>query len=84
MTKSKSRVLAPKPPAGEKLKGPASYFPSIEKTYGKPVQHWLDLVVSLLDGREHMEAVGVLKTEHGLGHGHANAIVAFVKAALAK
>lgn len=84
MAKSKSRVLAPKVPPGEKLKGPASYFPSIEKTYGKPVQHWLDLVVSLLDGREHMEVVAVLKTDHGLGHGHANAIVAFVKAALAK
>lgn len=23
----------------EKTKGPASYFPSIEKTYGKPVAH---------------------------------------------
>ena len=25
----------------EKIKGQASYFPSIEKTYGKPVAHWL-------------------------------------------
>jgi hypothetical protein len=29
-----------------------------------------------------MEVVGVLKQTHGLGHGHANAIVAYVKAAL--
>lgn len=83
--KKKSRVVAPSPPgAGQKLKGPASYFPSIEKTYGKPMQHWLDVVVSLLDEHAHMEAVSVLKTEHGLGHGHANAVVAYVKAALAK
>jgi hypothetical protein len=26
----------------DKIKGPASYFPSIEKTYGQPVEHWLD------------------------------------------
>ena len=32
------RVLAPEPPAdGAKPKGPASYFPSIEKTYGRPI-----------------------------------------------
>jgi hypothetical protein len=79
------RVLAPEPPAdGSKPKGPASYFPSIEKTYGKPVQAWLDLVVEQLDaGKLHMEVVAWLKTEHGLGHGHANAIVAYVKAKLA-
>ncbi|MBK8213140.1 MAG: DUF4287 domain-containing protein [Myxococcales bacterium] len=82
---TKRRVNAPPPPkAGEKTKGPASYFPSIEKTYGKPIQHWLDLTVSLFDEHAHMPAVGALKSEHGLGHGHANAIVAYVKAALAE
>jgi AcrR family transcriptional regulator len=79
------RVVPPAPPPkGGKLKGPASYFPNIEKTYGQPIQHWLDLTVTLLDDHAHMEAVGVLKGEHGLGHGHANAIVAYVKASLAK
>jgi hypothetical protein len=79
------RVLAPEPrPDGSKPKGPASYFPSIEKTYGTPIQEWLDLVVEQLDaGKSHMEVVTWLKTEHTMGHGHANAIVAYVKAKLA-
>ncbi len=61
------------------VKGPASYFPSIEKTYGRPVGEWLDLVRrSPLE--KHMDVVAWLKTEHGLGHGHANALVAHVRA----
>jgi len=62
-----------------KVKGPASYFPSIEKTYGKPIEHWLALVRST-ELTKHMEIVDWLKAEHGLGHGHANAIVAHVRA----
>jgi len=69
---------------GEKPKGPASYFPNIEKTYGKPMQHWLDLTADRLDAEPHMKVVEWLKGEHGLGHGHANAIVAYAKAMLAK
>ena len=63
----------------EKPKGPASYFPSIEEKYGHPIEYWLD-IVRRLDGMKHMEMVSRLKTEHGLGHGHANAIVAYVLA----
>lgn len=78
-----ARVIAPDL-CGEKPKGPASYFPSIEKTYGRRIQEWLDLVVPELDaGRPHMEVVDVLKHDHGMGHGHANAIVAYAKAKLA-
>jgi hypothetical protein len=60
----------------EKVKGPASYFPSIEKKYGQPVEHWFKILRDAGD-LKHMELVGVLKTEHGLGHGHANALVAY-------
>ena len=63
----------------DKPKGPASYFPSIEKKYGQPIGHWLDLVGNVRD-MKHMEIVAWLKREHGLGHGHANAIVAHVLA----
>jgi hypothetical protein len=62
-----------------KTKGPASYFPSIEKKYGQPVSHWIKLVQSQKD-MKHMELVNWLKSDHGLGHGHANAIVAHVLA----
>jgi hypothetical protein len=60
----------------EKVTGPASYFPSIEKKYGQPIDHWLRLV-DQQSGMKHMEIVHWLKAEHALGHGHANAIVAY-------
>jgi hypothetical protein len=59
-----------------RVKGPASYFPSIEKTYGEPINHWLDIVQQAGPLR-HMALVSLLKTEHKMGHGHANAIVAY-------
>ena len=58
-----------------KMKGPASYFPSIEKTYGKPIDHWMG-VLKKAGQLKHMEFVALLKSEHKLGHGHANALVA--------
>ncbi len=63
----------------ERITGPASYFPSIEKTYGQPIEHWFEIVRAAPTSK-HMELVALLKTEHGLGHGHANAIVAHVRA----
>jgi hypothetical protein len=59
----------------KKIKGPASYFPSIEKKYGHPITHWLNLLETV-SGKKHMEMVAWLKTEYGMGHGHANALVA--------
>ena len=70
-------------PPSEKLKGPASYFPSIEKKYGQPIEYWLSLVEKRQD-MKHMELVLWLKSEHGLGHGHANAVVAHVMARRSK
>lgn len=63
----------------EKVKGPASYFPSIEKTYGQPIAHW-EQVIADAGALKHMELVAHLKTEHGLGHGHANALVTWCMA----
>ena len=63
----------------EPVKGPASYFPSIEKKYGQPVQHWFDLLEQVRDLR-HMEQVAWLKEQHEIGHGHANALVAYWRA----
>ncbi|MFH8794211.1 DUF4287 domain-containing protein [Streptomyces sp. NPDC017941] len=57
------------------VKGPASYFPSIEKKYGRPVAEW-EALIRASELSKHMELVAWLKSEHGLGHGHANALVA--------
>ncbi len=62
--------------AEKKVTGPASYFPSIEKTCGQPISHWL-AVLDGMRGKKHMEMVCTLKSEYGLGHGHANALVAY-------
>ncbi len=66
-------------PPENKPQGPASYFPSIEQKYGQPIEHWLGLVGNLRP-MKHMEMVSWLKEEHGFGHGHANAVVAYVLA----
>ena len=59
--------------------GPASYFPSIERTYGEPVEHWIELIRAHAPA-PHLELVDWLKADYGLGHGHANALVAHVRA----
>ena len=58
----------------EKVKGPKSYFPSIEKTYGKPISYWMAQLDDVRDAK-HMDQVAHLKAM-GMGHGHANAVVA--------
>ena len=61
--------------ADDAVKGPASYFPSIEKKYDKSIAEWQELVRQHLPSK-HMELVSMLKNDHGMGHGHANALVA--------
>jgi hypothetical protein len=59
--------------------GPASYFPSIEKKYGRSIAEWQQVIAGCgLD--KHMTIVGYLKSEHGMGHGHANALVGWTLA----
>lgn len=57
----------------EALKGPKSYFPSIEAKYGKTIDQWIEELRPHA-GEKHMEQVSFLK-EQGMGHGHANAFV---------
>ncbi len=65
--------------AEEPVKGPASYFPSIEKKYGRPIAEWQALMRQHYSAK-HMELVAMLKNEHGMGHGHANALAAYTLA----
>ena len=62
-----------------RVQGPASYFPSIEKKFGRPIAEWQALIRAS-DLTKHMELVNWLKTEYGMGHGQANALVAYTLA----
>ena len=59
--------------------GLASYFPSIEKNYGRSIAEWQKIIAGCgLD--KHMAIVGYLKSEYGMGNGHANALVGWTLA----
>lgn len=65
--------------SAEKVTGPASYFPSIEAKYGKPIEEWKRIIresPGYGTDSTHQQLVGMLKTDFGMGHGHANALVA--------
>ena len=70
-----SQVIYDLSMAVKKVTGPASYFPSIEKKYGKPIEHWMK-ELKKVSKLAHMEQVAHLKEQFEMGHGHANAIVA--------
>jgi hypothetical protein len=59
--------------------GPASYFPSIEKKYGRSIGQWQAIIAQCgLD--KHLAIVGYPKSEYAMGHGHANALVGWALA----
>lgn len=59
--------------------GPASYFPSIEKKYGKSIAEWQSIIAAC-GIEKHMAIVSYLKSEYQMGHGHANALVGWTLA----
>ena len=63
----------------KRVTGPASYFPSIVEKYGRPIDEWQGLIRSS-ELTKHMDLVNWLKAEYGMGHGHANALVAYTLA----
>ena len=60
-------------------RGPASYFPSIEKKYGRSIAEGQQIIATS-GSDKHMEIVKYLKAEHAMGHGHANALVGWTLA----
>jgi len=60
----------------ERIAGPAFYFPSIEKKYGKPISHWLDLIGSS-ELTRHKALVDWLQADYGVGHDDATALVGY-------
>jgi len=59
--------------------GPASYFPSIEKKYGRSISAWQGIIAGCGLTR-HMAIVDHLKAEYQMGHGHSNALVGWTLA----
>ena len=59
--------------------GPASYFPSIEAKYGRSIADWQRIIADC-GIEQHMAIVNYLKSEYGMGHGHANALVGWTLA----
>jgi hypothetical protein len=59
--------------------GPASYFPSIEKKYGRSIAEWQG-IIGKRGVDTHMATVNFLKSEYQMGHGHANALAGWTLA----
>lgn len=59
----------------DRVKGPASYFPSIETTCGCSFAELKSIVRQRRPGK-HTDLVAMLKRGHGMGRGRANALVA--------
>jgi len=54
----------------------ASYFPVIEKRYGKPMSHW-HREMRKVSGLKYPEQMAFLQEQHGFSRAHANALVQY-------
>lgn len=61
-------------PSGDR----SAFFPAIEKKYGQPISHWLDLMKEIAD-QKYPQQVAYLKENHGFTQTHANAVVLYAK-----
>jgi hypothetical protein len=59
--------------------GPASYFPSIEKKYGRSIGEGQKIIAGCGPDK-HKAVVGYLKWEYKMGHGHANVLIGWTLA----
>ena len=60
----------------ERVHGPRSCFPAIERKYGKPVDSWWMTLLRGAGTSRHNELVRWLMLRHGMVYGHADALVA--------
>ncbi len=56
----------------------ASYFPAIEKRYGKPMSYWFTQMKKV-KGEKYADQMAFLQDEHGFSRAHANALVLYLK-----
>jgi len=56
----------------------ASYFPAIEKRYGRPMSYWFDQMDQRKD-EKYAEQMAWLQEAHGFSSAHANALVLYRK-----
>jgi hypothetical protein len=47
----------------DRVQGPAAYFPSVEKKYGRPISYWLGLI-SASELTKHKALVDWLKADY--------------------
>jgi uncharacterized protein len=54
----------------------ASYFPAIEKRYGKPMSYWFTQMKKV-KGEKYADQMAFLQEQHGFSRAHANALVLY-------
>ena len=54
------------------------HWPAIERRYGRPIAHWLDLMSEHAEAR-YPEQIALLREDHGFSQAHANAVVMYAR-----